>query len=331
MGATPRDMLYRDVGFPHRIELPVLGVATCFEASEPALLEQVVEAFGPWRGLEEHVGPLADARVVVRLAFHEDDPSDADNADVRYRKAGADRLVVATPGSLAFADLATGEAYAWITPTLVSRGAHFRFAVLSALTLYLVTAHDRRPVHAGAVAGRTGALLLHGPSGVGKSTLTLACALRGLTVLAEDCVYVQVGPPFRVWGMPGPTHLPEESLRFFPEMTEVRPVVRGNGTTKVAVPLPVQVPGLPPVRERAGICLLRPSRGSPRVERASPAAVERAVGQPDEPGFDVFRDAMDGVPERLSEVGAWTLHLGCDPHAAADLVAGLLDRIERGA
>jgi hypothetical protein len=50
------------------------------------------------------------------------------------------------------------------------------------------------PLHAGAVRGRHGALVICGPSGVGKSTLTAALAARGYPLAADDMVPIDLTP-----------------------------------------------------------------------------------------------------------------------------------------
>ena len=47
------------------------------------------------------------------------------------------------------------------------------------MTLLLVARQDRQPVHAAMVAGGSAALLLAGPTGVGKSTLAYAAHRAG--------------------------------------------------------------------------------------------------------------------------------------------------------
>jgi hypothetical protein len=52
-----------------------------------------------------------------------------------------------------------------------------------------------QPVHAAAVAGPAGGVLLAGPSGSGKSTTALACVEAGWSYAGDDFVAVTPGPP----------------------------------------------------------------------------------------------------------------------------------------
>jgi hypothetical protein len=64
-------------------------------------------------------------------------------------------------------------------------------------------------LHAAAldISGR--ALVLCGPSGAGKTTLTLALAARGYRILSEEIVWI--GPSADVRGLPRPIHIPADS------------------------------------------------------------------------------------------------------------------------
>src|SRR6185503_14339932 len=65
--------------------------------------------------------------------------------------------------------------------------------------LFLAAQAGRTPLHASAIMLGDVALVLAGPSGMGKSTLALAAAQAGLPVLSEDTLYVQTAPRLRLW------------------------------------------------------------------------------------------------------------------------------------
>ena len=58
-------------------------------------------------------------------------------------------------------------------------------------------------LHANALAGPRGAVVLMGSSGAGKSTLHAALMKRGLPMLSDDVVALRLGPDGQVWVLPG--------------------------------------------------------------------------------------------------------------------------------
>jgi hypothetical protein len=304
--------------------LPVMGVPVRFETDAARVLEAVDETFGAWAGAEPEGWSGPPLTVRIRMA------PGSEGADgrvpLRERWAGG-RLRVRTPASRGVADIARRTAVARVTRALVRDREQFRHGVLERLTLWMVTAMDRQPLHAAALERDGTALLLAGRSGVGKSTLVYAALRAGLRVLTEDCVFLQSLPEARVWGMPGSVHLMPEAVRWFPELAGRAPVVRPNGKRKIAVDLREAGAAAPaaPVR-RAGICLL--ARGPrPSLEVLSPHAVAAELTAELEPGFDRFAATLAAPLRRMAERGAWRLTLPPNPHDAVPLLHGLLDSL----
>ncbi len=320
------DPLHREVTFVESLDLPVLGVPTRFLSSHQELARAVRDTFGAWKGLGSRPELLAPAHVRVRLMRHEAG-GDGPGAQVRYRMPEPDRLVVTTPGSVGIADMGLGEVTAYVTAELIADETHFRHAFLSALTLSAVTVHDRIPIHAAAVARGDHALLLHGPSGVGKSSLVLAAAQLGLGVLSEDVVYAQLRDGPRIWGMPGAVHVTRDALRFFPQITPLRQVVRTGGAKKLAVAPDPRVGDPLLFAHRVGIWLLERSAGPPALPPGSVDDVRLLLSGARESGFDRYAAAAGRAAGFVGAAGVWLLRIGSDPHAAASLLAHLLSRL----
>jgi len=210
---------------------------------------------------------------------------------------------------------------------LVEDHDHFRSGVLEALALFMLARRDRDPLHAAAVVRDGTALLLAGPSGVGKSTLVYAAARAGLGILSEDAVFLQLDP-FRVWGMPRFIHLTPASVRFFPELEGVRPRLLANGKTKLALDLRERAPAAPCLSAgRAGVCLL--ARGD--APGMAPLGVEEAVDAltaAPEPGFDVYALSVAARIRRAAERGAWRMTLPPHPADAVPMLHRMLDALE---
>ncbi|MDP2957638.1 MAG: hypothetical protein Q8N53_14525 [Longimicrobiales bacterium] len=323
------DPLHREATFVEDLELPVLGVPTRFLTSHPELSRAVRDTFGAWEILRSRPELLAPAHVRVRLMLHEAG-GDGPGAEVRYRMPEPDRVIVTTPGSVGIADMGRGEVTAYVTAELVADEAHFRHAFLSALTLAAVTVHDRIPIHAAAVTRGDHALLLHGPSGVGKSSLVLAAAQQGVGVLSEDVVYAQLRDGPRIWGMPGAVHVTPDALRFFPGITPLRQVVRTGGVRKLAVAPDPRAVDPPLFAHKVGTCVLERSEGPPVLKPGSVDEVRALLSGAQESGFDLYAAAAGRAAAFVGAMGVWHVRIGSDPHAAASLLADLLGRMSDG-
>lgn len=302
----------------------VMGIPVRFETGVPAVMAAVDDAFGAWRGAPaDGAWPVGETvRVRIRLI----DGAEDEHLPLRHRVQG-DRLWMRAGESRGMADAARRQAAARVTPGLLRDREHFRAGVLEALTLWMVTALDRQPLHAAALERDGRVLLLAGSSGVGKSTLVYAASRAGLRVLTEDCAFLQSGPTPRVWGMPAAVHLLPDAVRWFPELAGTAPILRANGKTKIAIDLRAAGCAAParPV-ERVGICLLR--RGPlPALEMLPPHAVEGGLTAQLEPGFDRFAATICDPIRRLAARGGWRLTLPASPHAAIPLLHRMFDEL----
>lgn len=314
------------------LELPVVGIPAQFVTNDPRVAEAVREAFGEWEGLEARPELVSDVGITVRVFVH----SEAGRGEGAVRPiplthrlpdSERDRLILFSGASVATADVRRRDACGYVSEELVSDGAQFRYALLEALTLFLVTRLDRQPLHAAGLVREGAAVLLFGPSGVGKSTVVMAALREGFRLLAEDMVFLQTRPVQRIWGRGGSVYLPPEALRFFPGSGGEGPAVLANGKRKVAVRVPPEVALRPPVVDRGTICLLE------RGERAALVPVgaqeiERVLTTALEPGFDLFRatiaEAVRPLVRGGVSAGGFRLLLAGDPAEAVPLLTEAL-------
>jgi hypothetical protein len=309
----------------HVATIPVLGIPVRFGSNAAGVIEIADQAFGAWRALDSVPSMIADGGVDIRLVVEAGAEAAADHAPIRYRMPDDDRTIITTAGSTALTDPARARADAWVTDTLVADAAHFRYGVLEALTLALLTHSDRMPLHAAALVREGRAVLLAGASGVGKSTLAWTAARAGWPILAEDVVYVQTRPALRVWGLPGHLHLPPDVAMRYPELHSTPAVRLANGKTKVAIDAAAlgALPALP-LSDDVIVCVLTRAGGGPALERL-PAAEAARLLESDESGFDVFSDRIRPALTGLTRGGGWRLNLGDDPVAALPLIERVLD------
>jgi hypothetical protein len=312
------------------VELPVLGLPVCFETNDEQLLEVVEEAFGAWRIMEGMPGLLSSRRFRVRFVVREGDEGPEPHASLAYEVPVRGRVVLQTPGSMGVADAAAGHVLAVVTRSLVADRAHFRYGVLEALTLALLTCFDRMPFHAAAIVRGGSALLLAGPTGVGKSTLAYAALRAGFRVLTDDAVYLQMDPALGIWGVPGHLHLPVDAPRHFPELAGATLTLRANGKKKISVDVRAMGGMVErPMIEDAALCLLRRGDGPPAVRAASASEIEATLAARVEPGFDLFADAIGPAVARLAERGGWMLRVGGEPTGVMEVVRSVFDDFQR--
>ena len=313
-------------GSEYILELPVLGIPTRFESNSSTVLERVEEAFGNWRVLDASQVDQASAlvRVIVREAMEEQP------ASYRYHVTPDFRVVITTRGSVSVCDPARKEVLAWVSPALVADRQQFRYAMLEASTMAVLTRLDRQPVHAAAVVHEGKALLLCARSGTGKSTLAYSLGRNGLEILSDDVVYVESERSLRLWGMPRFLHLTEDARQFFPELDASTPALMANGKRKIAIDLRERgMAANQPLASSAGVCLVERTGGASELLPADPEEVVSQLTTDLESGFELFADTIPPVARRLARTGAWRLKLGADPVGAAVLIEQLFERLPR--
>jgi len=290
--------------------LEPLGLPTLVSTDDAGLLEAVRRLYGEWRSARPATAP--------RLQLHFEV-----GADVGVRGVDTDvgikgsRLTLHGAGVAGWADAEAGRAEARLSPELAADPAALAEAC-DPLLLFLLTRSGRIPVHAAGVLVGGIALVLAGRSGAGKSTLALRAMQRGLPILSDDTVYIQLQPDLRVWGFRRPLHVfPDEAPRFT-DGTRLR-----AGRVKAVVPLsPAAVRG-PLSAEWAALIVL--NRG-PRIALEPIDAEAAAAGLSRlDPGFDLLAGPSAQAIAALAAGGAWRLSLTDDPDAALDLLIRQFD------
>lgn len=320
------DSLLRDARLEYVAELPVLGIDTRFETNSRYVLGVVEEAFGSWRRLDRPPVAGAAERVTIRIIVSEGSENGTGHAPIRTLSPDATRLIVHSPGSLGISDPALRDSVAYVTTELAADRAHFRTAMLEAITYAQLAHFDRHPIHAAAVARRGRAVLLAGSSGAGKSTLAYLAHRAGIDVLSDDHVWVQRSPGVRVWGGSRRVRLTADTSLHFPEVERTGMLFNADGKQKLVVELGDESDGRTPlVADSAVVCILEPGRASPSLERVDADAITTALMDGPAPGFDRFPDRHRAVVHAVARDGGWRLRLSSDPRAALPLLLRILD------
>jgi len=109
-------------------------------------------------------------------------------------------------------------AYCHVTRATVADGIFFRWHFLDAVIYMLLELNYITSLHAACIALDGAGVLLHGESGVGKSTLAYACARRGWTYISDDSSSLLWGRERSVIGEPHHFRFREEAPGIFPEL-----------------------------------------------------------------------------------------------------------------
>jgi len=284
--------------------LQPLGIPTLIIADDPQLIAAARAAYAHW--LVET--PDSEARIELRL---ETGSASSEGVCLDIRVEGS-RLRLDGCGASASADAATGQAHATVPQELASDAPAFS-EVVDTLLLFLLTRSGRTPVHAAAFVHQGVAVVLAGPSGSGKSTLALAAAAKGLPILSDDMVFVQLEPEFAVWGLPRPIHV-------FPEDAPAGEHEERLRNNKLKAALLIGVPALR--AERATLILLE--RGDELAfGPVDPSQAVHELMQLDQ-GFDLLARESRAAAEELASRGAWRLTLARSPVEAVDFLIARL-------
>lgn len=310
-----------DVRAEHQIRMELFGVPVAVE-SNSAYAVEVAEETGRQMGAvaASDAAPLVRLRVLVEPTRHVHDVTDA----VEWRVPDPDHALMRAHGMTGWLDLAAADGVVYVDEAYSNERALFSRTVFKAPFLTLITRRDRHPVHAAALRVGDAALLLQGPSGVGKSTLCYVASRAGIDVLSDDSVRVQLDPELRIWGLPGRVHLLEDAAARFDAL-------RANGSTPVNANgrvkhlITIGSPVIPMVR-RARVCLLR--RG-PAVSFApvSPEEIRETLLSAPEARFDMYPAGRERAMTALAALGGWSLTLTDDAEEAVPALLELMARL----
>ncbi len=289
------------------------GISVAFVSGDEALLATARAAY-PDCIAKAPAGPPA---VEIGLELGHEAEVDED-----IRVDGA-RLTLRGQGLSGWADAGEGRGHGVAPLRLVGDPVALAGELVDTLLLFLLTRRDRTPVHAAGLLVDGTALVLAGPSGSGKSTLALAAMERGLSILSDDTLYIQLQPALHVWGFRRPLHVfPQDAPRF----TQGRRL-RG-GKLKAIVPLASATLTGPLEADRA-IPLLLLRGEALGLQRLDAVQTQAGLLRLDA-GFDLLPQEAAEAAQVLARAGGWRLTLSRDPRAAIDFLVENLPALLAG-
>lgn len=183
-------------------------------------------------------------------------------------------------------------------------------------------------VHAAAVGGDSGAVLLGGPAGSGKSTVSLACVGSALRFAGDDLVLLEPGEPARVHTIYGTAKIEPSGAELVAHVASEFVGSSPSGDAKRVAFVAVQFPEAMLLQAPVRAVLLPVVTGGPtRLERVTAGEALRRVA----PNTTLFLPAavapttLGALAFLLRQVPAYRLELGPDIASIPARIGELLD------
>ncbi|MGJ5817444.1 HPr kinase/phosphorylase [Paludibaculum fermentans] len=234
---TGEDPLLSKIELPLRSTLYPLGFPVLAETNSLEVMESLRESWGLFEKAFD-TSPLH-----LSVAVSGEDHDEALPPPV-FRCRRHILSVTANRANQAVCDMSAGFACAWITSSTAKNRLYLRDAFTDALVYTMLHGLHLSAVHAACVAWNGCGLLLCGPSGAGKTSLAVACAMRGWTLICDDASYLVrgFGGP-TVIGNPYELRFKRDAAKLFPLLSQHEWVQRTNGKPTVFA-RPADFPGI---------------------------------------------------------------------------------------
>ncbi len=228
-GVKHFDSLQREVELPIRRSYYPYGFRVDLASNSAEVHHAAAEAWSMYSA------GYPDPPVTLRIAVQ---PGEELAPQPVHRSQGHLYSVVASQQNYGVLDFESLYGYAWVTRATAADHAWFRWYFLDSMTGCSLAQRHNVPMHAACISRRGAGVLLFGPSGMGKSTLSFACARAGWTFVSDDCTSLPQNHPSReVTGKPHQARFREDAPRLFPEFDGYATRARPTGKVSIEVPM----------------------------------------------------------------------------------------------
>jgi hypothetical protein len=292
----------------HR-DIYVLGARIRFESNSEELLRLVDWAYA---GLPRHELSRVVPKLRVRLVLSSPQRKRAGVVPAPLQMMSGAGLVAGATGCSNFVVVSPHEhgALLVVSPRMLRFPYHTRYELIE-FAVFTLTARAQGLVamHGACVGSAGSGVLLMGPTGAGKSTVTLQCLIEGLEMLAEDSVFV-APDTLLATGVSNFLHVRADSLRWIAERAMVAkirqsPVIRRrSGVRKYEIDL--RAGGYPPAKRplKIGAIVFLSAQGAagrPLLERlrrkdALPMLVHEQAYAANQPPWASFIRTVKRLP-----------------------------------
>jgi len=197
---------------PLRATLYPVGFPLEIVTNSEEVIEAARESWGAFR--------KSFSTPAIRLRIGVLDGNSEECSPIPLCRAQRNLLInVADAENFTVCDLHQGFAFGWVTRATAKNRAFLRYYFLEGTVWCLQQDMYLTPIHGACVQLGERGVLLCGDSGAGKSSLALACALRGWTFLSDDSSSLVRGrKDLIVVGNPYQMRFRESALSLFPEL-----------------------------------------------------------------------------------------------------------------
>jgi len=223
-GMTTTDFLKREAQTPLCENFNVAGAASEFRTNSESILAVARDCF-PRLRRQPSVAEL-------RFRFWVDPAGNSRPPWPPPYFRGLGRLVFGgfDSESSVVVDLGSRRISGRFTPALAADHSYWRRVIFPRLITAVGPAIGVVELHCACLAWNDCGLVLFGAPGAGKSTLALALARRGFSLLSEDWTYFsRQGVEVAGWGLPSGVKLLPDAVRHFPELSRFRTSIGPNG------------------------------------------------------------------------------------------------------